>query len=573
MRIACLLLIAAALVPFGAEAQPVAGVVVERGTNRPVPGAMVILFDSLGTGVDRTLTNAAGRFSLRARAPGPHHISVQRIGYVDWTTERFRPTAAGPRLTISVPFEAITLEGLAASGERRCEVRPEEGKATARVWDEARKALAAEAYTRESGLYRYTLLHYTRKLDRNARKILDEQVKAAKYMPGAFVSFPIDSLLTRGFVQLTDSNSVYRAPDAETFLSDAFLDTHCFGLTEGDGGRIGLTFEPLPARTVPEIKGVLWLNAATSELERLEFLYQNLLPNREFGEPGGEVAFTRLPNGAWIVREWAVRGPNLTQPLGGRLRRTGYTEVSGITWAITNTGGSPILHAKKATITGVVTDSALTGPPPGPVVVEALGTNVQAVTEEDGSFLLPGLDEGPHVLVVQRPLLAGWGLGPPEEVKAEGRLGKVVHVRLRAPTVADALVASCGGAPRPPGTAAFMGRITEPGGAPLDRMTVSAAWAVVTGYTPPAVAAPAGLNGEQVPAWKTRRDKGSVIATTTTDWRGIFLLCDVPGGLRLRVSVKGPADAQPVLIESFVVERGATAVVEELVVPVGGGNQ
>lgn len=566
-----LLLIVALLVPFRGVAQSIAGVVLERGAGTPVPAAMLLLFDSAGTRVDRTLTNAAGRFALHAHAPGIHRITVERIGYVDWSTDPFRLEAAGRALTIEVPFEAITLEGLDVSGGRRCEAREDQGEATARVWEEARKALAAEAYTREEGLYRYTLHRYKRKLDRNARNVLDEQIKAAKHMRGAFVSYPVDRLLSRGFVQPTDSTSSYYLPDAATLLSEAFLDTHCFGLREGAGGMIGLTFRPMADRRVSEIEGVLWLNTDTSELERLEFLYRNLLRDREVGRPGGEVSFTRLPNGAWVVREWAVRGPDLQLPVGGRLRRIGYTEEAGVTWAITDPRGRAVLYADSASISGVVTDSTGIGPLRETVIVQVRGTDRQAITEADGSFLLVGLEEGRLPLAVQPPLHASWGLASPAEVEAEGRLGEMAHVRLRTPTLADVLAASCGGTPRPGGTTALLGRVTDAGGAPLDRMAVAASWPLASGYKAPAVAVPAGPEGTEDHAWKIDRNGASVTATMTTDWRGLFLLCDVPGGSRLQVTVRGPADVEPALTETIVVDARAGAVVRTLVVRAGGG--
>ena len=87
-------------------------------------GAMVMLFDEGGDRVDRMLTNVAGRFALDARAPGPHYLTVERIGYATLTTDRF---AAGPDdlyLTIDVPIEPVALTGLdVESGAAACEVR------------------------------------------------------------------------------------------------------------------------------------------------------------------------------------------------------------------------------------------------------------------------------------------------------------------------------------------------------------------------------------------------------------------------------------------------------------------
>ena len=86
MRVCCLLLVATIFFPARGVAQTVVGMVLERGAGTPVPGAMVLLVDSAGTQVDRALTNVAGRFLLHARAPGVHHLEVERIGYADWST-------------------------------------------------------------------------------------------------------------------------------------------------------------------------------------------------------------------------------------------------------------------------------------------------------------------------------------------------------------------------------------------------------------------------------------------------------------------------------------------------------
>ena len=569
MRIARLIPLLAVLLPLRAAAQPVIGAVVEEGTGTPVTGAMVILYDSTGTQVDRVLSNAVGRFLVLAENTGPHHITVERIGYANWTTDPFRP-GSRELLTIQVPVEAIPLAGLDVSGGRRCVVRPEEGRATARVWEEVRKALSAEEYTRQASLYRYTLARFERTLDRDAKEVLHEDTVTAEDLTAAFQSLPAEYLVSRGFVQAEDSTTAYFAPDAGALISDPFLDTHCFGLREGEEGTIGLIFRPLEGREVPEIGGVLWVNAETSELERLEFVYLNLIRSREVGEPGGEVAFTRLPDGAWIVREWRIRMPHLAPARRGRIWRSAYREEGGVTAAITDVHGRTILHAGSATISGVVTGPPGTGPPPEPVVVELVGTSERAVTEEDGSFLLSGLAEGRHVLRVQHPLLSKWGIAPPQEVAADGRLGEVTHVRLRTPSIPYALTASCGGEPRPEGTVAFLGRITTGAGTPRPEMTVEARWPRAWGYSVASIAAPRGLEGTADLAWTTGRDGAFALARTITDWRGLFMLCDVPGGSRLRLSVSAPGEDEPVLRETIFVPPGAPTLVQSVVIPVPG---
>ena len=575
VRTSLVLLLLLGLGPIRAAAQPVLGVVVEEGRGVPVTGAMVLLFDDAGTRVAQVLSNAAGRFVLRAPRPGPHYITVDRIGYASLTTDRFTPAADAEPMRIEVPIEPILLKGLVVSAEPRCEVRPEAGAVTAQVWEEARKALATEAWTRAAGLYRYTLLRYERRLDRDAREILSDSTKVMADLDAAFMSVPIEDLAENGFVQSEgDTTSVYYAPDAGAFLSDAFLDTHCFSVVDGGEQLIGLTFQPIAGRKVPEIAGVLWLDSETAELQRLQFGYVNLLDSPEVGHPPGEVQFIRLPDGAWVVNEWWIRMPSLEVDRRGRPRRTGHRVEGGVTASITDAAGRTVVEAWNASIFGIVTDSAGTGPPPEPVavVIDSPGqggpaANISgdrasgATTSDDGSFLLTGLDPGQHVLRVPRPALNEMGLAEPEAT-VEGRLGHVAYVRMKVPTVADALAFSCGGSSRPPGTAPVMGRIRHADGTPAGGTRVRVRWPAATGYTGTPVAAPLGPGGETGYDWEKGREGSFVTAATTTDDRGLFLLCDVPYGSRVRVAVSDPTGEEPELNRTFFVPPDVLAVVE-----------
>ena len=62
-----------------------------------------------------------------------------------------------------------------------------------------------------------------------------------------------------------------------------------------------------------------------------------------------------------------------------------------------------------------------------------------------------------------------------------------------------------------------------------------------------------------------RRDGSFVTASTTTDHRGLFLLCDVPYGSRLRVAVSDPTGEEPVLHQTFFVPPDVLAVVETII--------
>lgn len=128
-----------------AAAQTVRGLVAEDGVGTPLAGAMVVLFNSDGEAVDHVLTDAGGAFTTQVDHPGRYYVRVDRIGYASLTTDPFEVPVRGTFQRIDVPIRAIRLRGLDVSGSRRCEVRPEDGRVTARVWDEARKALEAAA--------------------------------------------------------------------------------------------------------------------------------------------------------------------------------------------------------------------------------------------------------------------------------------------------------------------------------------------------------------------------------------------------------------------------------------------
>lgn len=131
--------------PTSLPAQTVWGIVIDDGTGVPLEGAMMILFDRALQEVDRSLSDATGRYTLKADSAGAHVIRVDRIGYASLSTGTLDVPEQGLFRRIEVPLRPIQLEGLAVQGGQRCEVRAEEGAHTARVWAEARKALEAAA--------------------------------------------------------------------------------------------------------------------------------------------------------------------------------------------------------------------------------------------------------------------------------------------------------------------------------------------------------------------------------------------------------------------------------------------
>lgn len=324
-----------------AAAQSVRGELVEEGSTRPVAGAFVVLMDEAGRRGAAGLSDAAGRFLLAAPRPGRFTVRAERVGYAATLSAPLELAAGDPvPLRLAVETRPVLLEGLLAEGERRgCEVRPD-GGATAAVWEEARKALAAAAWTEEQALVRFAVVQRVRELGPDLQ--LTREISHSETRVGSrpFESPPARQLADSGFVQRhRDGVLVFHAPDAGVLLSDEFLDGHCFRVRDGRGeeeGMVGLVFQPAQGRGSAGITGTLWLDARTSQLRHLEYRYPGLRMRGPADRVGGRVEFERLASGAWIVRRWWIRTPLVALEAAGRRpgeraaeRVVGFREVGG----------------------------------------------------------------------------------------------------------------------------------------------------------------------------------------------------------------------------------------------------
>jgi hypothetical protein len=308
-------LLLAAATPAGA--QTVRGLLADRDSGRPIEGAMVWLVDSGGrrSGV---LTDSLGRFFLRAPAAGRYTALAERIGFADAVSDTFE-VGAHEFVDVRITAEprAIPLAALVAEGDQRCEIRPAEGLRSARLWEEARKALSVAAWTRSEQLYRYEVARFQRALDPFSLRPHDETRSTfSTWTRNPIRAVSIDLLERQGYIHgEPDGSWTYYAPDAHVLLSDQFLDSHCF--RPRDGGRaqpglVGLAFQPVRNdRRTTDIEGTLWIDAGSGELRFIEFRYTRLPYRVSARAIGGRIDLERLPNGAWIVRRWYIRMPRV----------------------------------------------------------------------------------------------------------------------------------------------------------------------------------------------------------------------------------------------------------------------
>ncbi|HLL82210.1 MAG TPA: carboxypeptidase-like regulatory domain-containing protein, partial [Longimicrobium sp.] len=376
-------------------------------------------------------TDLSGRFTLRAPGAGSYRLRAERIGF-QATESPALALAAGETRSYRMEgtTRAVTLEAVTAGARRRCEVRPEEGTATAAVWNEARKALDAAAYLQERQSLRFRVDQYTRDLTVSDLRVLAEDRKASTSVgPHPFRSLPAEQLGRDGYVQTTPQGTFYHAPDAQALLSDAFLDGHCFRMVPGEGenaARVGIAFQPVGGRRLPDVAGVLWVDRATRELSHIEYRYANLDTGAGSEKLGGRVEFGRSPGGGWIVQRWWVRMPamsvdqsmravgNSDMAVERRARLTGIREQGGEVSGVFGADGTPLERAPvRLAVTGRVADH--TGAPLAGAQVFISGTSHEAVADSLGEFVIPGLPAGEYTVSFTHPRLEALEVIPPQQ--------------------------------------------------------------------------------------------------------------------------------------------------------------
>ena len=462
--------------------QEVRGTVFDGETATLVEGAMVLLFDAGDQRVNGVLSGTSGFFRIDVPMPGRYRLRVERIGYVNTETQLF-DVAAGTVTwqDITTSVEPVELAQLDVSSSARCQIRPE-GIATATVWEEARKALAAARWTEDRGLYRFTWARFEREVAADGRRVLEETRSLnRRFTPAPFVAVDLDLLTNKGFMEvLPGSGTRYYAPDATVLLSDAFLDTHCFRLQdrEAEGGHLlGLVFEPIPGRDLPEVSGVLWLEEETARLRALEYRYVNHPLRIPSNEGGGDLVFADLPNGTWVVKEWRIRMPNLAQEFDrrGGFRRwliTGYRDAGGIVQQAATNTGTIVMDAVRGGITGVVVDSA--GRPASGVPVRIQGTGAADTTAADGTFSFGDVGEGTWSVAAAVPALDD--LGYFTDVEVEVRQTGMAHTRLELPSIRAVLNERCHDTPLGPDRGVLLGRVVDGAGATVPHALVRVTW-------------------------------------------------------------------------------------------------
>jgi len=546
-------LLGAGVTAFDASGQVVRGRLLDSDGATGIGGAMISLVDGRAAQEARSLTRPSGLYQLAATAPGRYRIRADRIGYATTYSDFFDLSVTDTLMVdIVARIEAVSLAGIEAEAESRCRVRPADGLAVTRVWDEARKALEAADWTQERGYYQYEMQRVNRHMDRDNRRVISEERSYDRgYRQTPYVSRPAEELMEEGFARLRPTESVYWAPDAAVLLSDPFLDTHCFRLHRDESrapGLLGLAFRPVPGRRLPDISGTLWLNPGTSQLKWLDFYYENLnLPDvLQSASIGGRVEFQELPNGTWIVDSWRIRMPRVrvaTNPLTSRVESVleGLTVQGGDVLRVHGNEGTVMEAEEGGRIAGVVFDTLRAGLRGARVFAE--GTDVEVLTDRNGRFELARLEPGIYTVNYSHPYLERYSFVPePFEVEVREGVRAPSQINFAAPTISRILGNLCRDEERPddtaniPGAGAMrndgilVGQVIDPAGAPLPGVIVRV------------------LSRD----FDISQDVSTVVSTTlragrsgvavTTNESGYYRACWVPVDTYLSVSVMEPGE-------------------------------
>lgn len=417
--------------------QLVRGTAREAESGRAIESGVITLLDDDGKTIRAVLTDSVGEFGLRAPAPGAYRLRFERLGFRPLTTDRFT-LDDGETETQSIRAAAVSvsLERIVVTDRPRCRVLPQADTVTARVWSAVRGVLASAA-AGEAGWYPYvTIERFERDYDFRRKLVTKERTwtqTGASTAP--FVAISASFLEKEGFVVRDRDTVTFYAPEARTLIAEEFLRTHCFRVRDErtERGRIGLDIEPVPRRHLPDIKGTLWLDAATGELRRLDFVYVNLPPNVPSDRAEGWVEFRRLPRGAWVVDRWLLRLPLVGRPppasvygsgvpVAGELPTERVTELIG-----THEEGGRLVSLDKAPpreAAAPVTTHAVQGfvrtgegtPVPGARAFLS-GTGHSSVTDRDGRFAMLDVTPGRYRLSFTHPRFDTLGVvGPVTEL-------------------------------------------------------------------------------------------------------------------------------------------------------------
>lgn len=335
---ALLIFLAAVAVTSSASAQEVFGTLRRSDVDIPSQGTVVVAERlSDGQTIARAVTGERGTWRLHITTDRLI-IRALRIGFEPHVLDTLQLTVGERReLNAILPGTSAVLPTVRTAADSRCRVRPDSASLVARIFHDARTALAASQLVSPDGpvLTRVRVSNETWAPDEtNILEASNREYFSDSLRPFRTVS--VDSLLEFGFVtrqrerfagvrRAVDVAVAYRVPSVDLIVDDRFLADYCLHLADARQDHpdwIGVGFRPARHRRITQIQGTLWIDRHTAELRRLEFGYAGLEGIEARINSGGWLEFTRLETGLWFVNRWALRAPSLRASVENSARGT-----------------------------------------------------------------------------------------------------------------------------------------------------------------------------------------------------------------------------------------------------------
>ncbi|MDQ2891206.1 MAG: Plug and carboxypeptidase regulatory-like domain-containing protein [Gemmatimonadota bacterium] len=560
------------------------------------PATAVVLADTTGRIVAGTMTGLDGSFAITAPSAGIYRVRIRRIGFSPDSSALLH-LGAGERQTFDSRLDVLTtlqLPAVAVTETRRCVISPEAGTAAFRLWQEAQTALTGTVAGASHGKLQFLLGRFEREVDISTGDVVRSRDWVVAENGESFQSVSAESLAVHGFAHAEGDHSVYYAPDGRTLTSEAFARTHCLTpvLDPRHPELVGLGFKPVNGQRerTTDVSGVLWLDRNTAQLRFLEYAYTGEGSGASAGAKDTELASGRvdyqlLASGAWIVNNWLIRAPIVTNARKSevqksddyfivRTRTTGHVtsrwEIGGTVRAIRDPSALGTTTAVLATVHGqVVTGASEAERNAGAVseVIVALignadtGSNGAAETDSasksarrssvdaSGRFSFDSVAAGNYLLRTTSPRLDTLYVRVPDTRIALGA-GETISARITLPSQTDALANLCRQSPASDNRIVHGTVRDSVNGAPVRAASVRASWlhdGMISG------------GGKGISMTTTERD-------TQTDSAGHYILCALPSSrtVTIRTSIKS-LRALPVRIDGGAEPGAGTVLMRDIV--------